>query len=84
MKHLRIVLALCAGVLASCSGGPNAARVLAERKSHALAVRCAEGWFQGLPFTVDDQRIVEASLLDWHESLATEEALLGWPAGGAK
>lgn len=83
MKHLRRFVALAAILLASCQG-PDLVRIQSERANWALATRCADGWFQSLPFDVDDERIVRDALADWDEALKADEALLGWPLGGSR
>lgn len=77
MKRSTILAAL-AGLLclAGCSG-PDALRLKSERANHALAERCADGWFQALPHTPDDERIVRKALDDWDGALAADEALVG-------
>lgn len=67
-------------LLASCSG-VDTVRYRAERASHALAVRCADGWFKGLPSTPDDQRLVRQSLDYWGSRLDRDAELLT-PGGG--
>lgn len=67
-------------LMPSCSG-VDPVRHRAERASHALAVRCADGWFQGLPNTPDDQRLVRQSLDDWGSRLDRDAQLLA-PGGG--
>lgn len=66
-------------ILTSCAGGPDQIRLRAEKTSHALATRCADGWFGGLPWTPEDQRLVRQSLDDWASRLAADEAALGGP-----
>lgn len=78
MTRLLLVLTLA---LAACSGGPDPVRLRAERAGYNLALRCANGWFIGLPFTADDERLVRQSLIDWDQSLDAEERLLASPIG---
>lgn len=82
-KWATIVVAF---LLVACSG-PDAVRIRAERANLTLAQRCADGWFQALPWTPHDEQLVRAALADWDRALAADEALLAWPvapAGGAK
>lgn len=76
------LLALFA-ILTACQG-PDPIRLRAERANHKLAERCAEGWFNGLPVTEHDKLLVNKALDDWDRALKADEALLQWPAGGAK
>jgi hypothetical protein len=80
-----IVIALLA-FAASCQGGPDPIRLRSERANHAVAARCAQGWFTGLPWTEHDKMLVEKALSDWDLALKADEALLQFPvaAGGAK
>ena len=80
-RHMPLLsITLACLLLPSCSG-VDPIRYRAERASHALAVRCAEGWFQGLPNTPDDQRLVRQSLDDWGSRLDRDAQLLA-PGGG--
>lgn len=63
-------------LLASCQG-PDPVRYQAERASHALAARCADGWFSGLPAPLVDQELVRKSLDDWARRLDSDARLLG-------
>lgn len=67
-----LLLALC-----SCQGGPDIVRYKAESSSYTLAKRCADGWFQGLPFVPNDAEIVYKALDDWDGRLAADAKLLG-------
>jgi len=58
MKKLTIILLF---LLAGCSHIDT----VAERKNHALAQRCADGWFKGLAFTESDRLLVQSALDDW-------------------
>lgn len=91
------VVAMLLGLMlsmAACAGGPDPLRFAAERASYELSVRCAIGWFGGLPWTPDnvmgsgDKQLVEKSLADWRRRLDGDAALLGVqplpPVGGAK
>jgi len=82
MKLRRGVVLLALAAVA-CQG-PDPIRVRAERDSHALAQRCAAGWFQGLPWTPHDRELVEKSLADWDRRLKSDEQLLGAPFGGVR
>lgn len=73
----KTIAAVLLFALCGCQG-PDPVRLRAERASYDLAVRCADGWFQRLPFTADDERVVRASLLDWDAALDADEALAGW------
>lgn len=64
-------------LLASCAGGPDMLRYQAELKSHALAKRCADGWFQQLPYVQTDADQVYKALSDWDARLAADAQLLG-------
>lgn len=75
-RRLPLLLLL---LLPACAGGPDPLRLRAEKASHALATRCADGWFAGLPWTPEDQRLVRQSLDDWASRLAADEAALGGP-----
>jgi hypothetical protein len=78
------MIALFAFALCACQG-PDPIRLRSERANLALAQRCAEGWFTGLPWTEHDRMLVLQSFGDWERALAADEKLLGWPApGGAK
>jgi hypothetical protein len=84
MKTLRPVLfalAVLAALLAAACQGPDPVRYRAERDSHALAQRCADGWFRGLPFTPHDQELVQKSLDDWKRRLDSDAMLLGGGGG---
>lgn len=61
----------------ACCGGPDPVRHRAELTSLALAKRCADGWFQGLPKTAEDERLVRQSLADWESRLAADSKALG-------
>ncbi len=72
-------------LLAGCAGGPDPIRLQSERASHALATRCADGWFQGLPWTPEDERLVRLSLADWQRAIEADAKLLEPTLpGGAK
>lgn len=73
----KTLVALLAVTLASCQG-PDPVRLHAERKSHAMAVRCADGWFRGLTFTEHDEKLVRDALADWDSAILADEKLLGW------
>jgi hypothetical protein len=80
---LLLLLGACICMAPACVG-PDPVRVRAERASHALAARCADGWFRGLPFMPHDEELVRRSLDDWARRLDSDERLLGFPLGGAK
>lgn len=66
MKKLSITLLL---LLAGCSHLDT----VAERKNHALAQRCADGWFKGLEFTEHDKQLVQGALDDWMRVIEAAE-----------
>jgi hypothetical protein len=66
-------------IFAACQG-PDAIRLRSERANHALAARCAEGWFAGLPWTEHDKALVIQAFADWDAALKADEALLTLPA----
>ena len=74
MKRLVLPLLL---LLSACSGGPDPIRYKAERSSWELAVRCADGWFLGLPVTEGDKALVTRSLDAWGQRLDVDAAALG-------
>lgn len=80
MRSTRILFLAALAALSACSG-PNPVRLRAERANHALAVRCADGWFRGLPFTPHDEQLVRQALADWDRSLQAEERLVAAPIG---
>lgn len=80
MRHCLFPLLALVVLLCSCQG-PDVIRLRADRAGHELAQRCADGWFRGLPFTADDERVVRQSLVDWDASLAADERLLASPLG---
>ena len=87
MKNLRLlcaILALLLLPLLTCCSGPDQLRLRSERANHALAARCAQGWFTGLPWTETDRTLVTRSLDDWDRALKADEALLQSPLGGGK
>lgn len=73
---MKRIAALCVLFLASCAPSADWVRLEAEKANLKLAKRCADGWFQALPFTPDDQRLVEAAFADWQRSIEAEEKLL--------
>lgn len=75
---LLFMIAVIAVVLSSCTG-PDALRIRADRANHALATRCADGWFGSLPVTADDQRLVRNALGDWEKRIDADEQ-----AGGSR
>lgn len=85
MKHITIKWAFVAlfAILTACQG-PDPIRLRSERANLNLAARCAEGWFNGLPWTLQDQQLVNQALADWDRALKADEALVQWPAGGGK
>jgi hypothetical protein len=78
-----LLVGLFLPLLCACQG-PDPIRLRSERANHALAARCAEGWFAALPWTEHDKMLVEKALSDWDRALKADEALLQWPVGGAK
>jgi hypothetical protein len=66
MKKIAVV---CLLLLSSCCGIDTAA----DRKNLALAERCADGWFQDLPVTEEDQRLVRNALQDWRNAIEAAE-----------
>lgn len=78
-KHL-IVLAL---LLFSGCVGPDPIRLASERANYHLAVRCSDGWFRRLPYTVADEQVVRSAFDDWDKALTADEALVQWPIGSA-
>lgn len=66
MKKIAVV---CLFLLSSCCGIDTAA----ERKNLALAQRCADGWFQGLPINEEDKRLVTNALEDWRKAVEAAE-----------
>lgn len=74
MKKIAVTL-LLTSLLSSCCGGPDPVRVRAEKASLALAKRCADGWFMGLPVTAEDEALVRKSLADWESRLLTDEGV---------
>ncbi len=71
-------------ILASCAGGPDPIRYTAEAASYKLAVRCADGWFQGLPVVPADQTLVANSLADWAHRLDVDAEQLGLAKVGSQ
>lgn len=67
-------------LLTSCAG-IDQARVASDRANHRLATRCADGWFQSLPATPQDQQLVRNALADWEAAIVADERLVG---GGGK
>jgi hypothetical protein len=82
-KFHRVLAAVALFALASCQG-PDPVRLASERANWKLTQRCADGWFGGLPFTAQDERVVRGALDDWDKALTADEALVQWPLGGAK
>lgn len=80
MRRLLFLLLALLALLSSCQG-PDLVRLRAERAGYELARRCADGWFQRLPVTPDDERLVRQSLADWDRSLQADERLAGAPLG---
>lgn len=75
----KLVVLLPALLLLGCTGiEPN--RLAIERANYTFAVRCADGWFGGLPFTADDVRVVRLALEQWRLAIEAEQALLS-PVG---
>jgi hypothetical protein len=70
-------LFLAAITLTACQG-PDPVRLRNERAAHTAAVRCADGWFQGLPWTPHDELMMRQGLADWERAITADEALLGW------
>ncbi len=77
MKKNILLSGLAALLLIPSCAGPDPLRLKSERANHTLATRCADGWFQDLPFTAEDQRIVVKALIDWDNALKADEALVG-------
>lgn len=77
MKRSTILAALAGLLCLTSCAGPDPLRLKSERANHALAERCADGWFQALPHTPEDERLVRGSLDDWDRALAADEALVG-------
>lgn len=73
--------AILAALLISACVGPDPIRLASERANYNLAVRCADGWFQHLPFLPADEQVVRSALIDWDQALQADEALLQWPIG---
>ncbi len=71
MKLLTLIALLA---LASCQG-PDPIRLRSERANLALAKRCADGWFNGLPWAPHDRVLVEKAFDDWDRALKADEAL---------
>lgn len=61
--------------------GPDPVRLKSERANYYLAKRCADGWFQALPFTVQDEQLVRGALEDWDRALRADETLATGPIG---
>jgi len=59
-------------VLTGCCGVDHV-RLRSDKANLALAEKCAEGWFQGQPVSVEDQRLVRNALEDWRKRIALEE-----------
>lgn len=76
--NTKIAALLLLALTATACQGPDPVRLRAERASYFHAVRCADGWFHGLRFTADDERVVRAALADWDNALSADEALAGW------
>lgn len=74
-----LMLACCA-----CAAGPDPVRLAAEKANLALAERCADGWFRGLPFAPHDEQLVRQAFADWRRSLEAEQALADWPSGSPR
>lgn len=66
MKKIAVI---CLLLLSSCCGIDT----VAERKNLALAQRCADGWFQGLPINEEDKRLVTNALEDWRKAVEAAE-----------
>lgn len=78
-----LLLISCCALIPSCAG-PDRVRLASERANWRLAQRCADGWFQALPFAPQDEQLVRDALADWNAALEADEKLAGWSAGGAK
>ena len=64
--------------MSACIGtGYDQQRYTNDRNDHALAQRCAEGWFAGMAFTDADKRDVEAALAGWASRLDRDATALG-------
>lgn len=84
MKHIAKWASVALLALLVACQGPDPVRLRSERANHALAARCAQGWFDGLPFAEHDKMLVGKALNDWDAALKADEALSAWPAGVAK
>lgn len=83
MSRSSLLVFLTLSFLASCQG-PDPIRISAERANFELARRCADGWFQKIPFTAEDVRMVNNAFGDWDKSLKAEEALINFPIRGGE
>jgi len=83
-RQTRIVGSVCflmLFLLLTACAGTDSLRVASDRANHRLATRCADGWFQSLPATEQDQRLVRNALADWEAAIKADEAIVG---GGGK